>query len=733
MRLKRLGCFSGVGIISAVIAVLAITGIAFTSGGAMFSPGPLNADQGRLLGGVSSHAEIAGDCKSCHTAPWQAETMDDRCVACHEVIAAELVDPSSIHGKLKVIDPVAQCRACHPEHNGPHAALTVLEEWNFPHQVTGYLLDGHQAKAEDEPFLCNDCHGADVTSFDISVCSDCHEQADESYTLDHGIAFGTACLNCHDGLDTFGNDFDHNIFAFPLTGGHAISLCSQCHLSSGKVSDLKLTPQTCFACHGPDDPHAGKLGTDCASCHATAGWRPANFDHNRASFKLLGSHIAVACNQCHVDMFFVDTPTACFACHQQDDPHGGRFGTDCAACHNPNDWKDWTFDHTLAAFHLTGKHTTVACEACHTSGYRGTPMDCFSCHKQDEPHGGQFGTACEGCHVTSGWGNVTFDHSSTAFPLTGQHNSVACQACHANGVYRGTPKNCFACHASQDAHNGQFGTACESCHVTSGWQDVNFDHNTTGFPLTGQHKNTACTACHTNGQFNGTPANCFACHASEDAHNGQFGTACESCHMTSGWQNVNFDHNTTGFPLTGQHNNTACTACHTNGQFSGTPANCFACHASNDAHNGQFGTDCGSCHSTNSWAGATFNHNNTSFPLTGRHNGLGCTSCHSNGIFSGTPASCYACHAADDNHGGRFGTDCAACHSTNGWGNASFDHNITSFPLEGKHRGVSCESCHSNGVYQGLSTSCSTCHEDKHNGENGSDCAACHTPRGWGD
>jgi hypothetical protein len=472
---------------------------------------------------------------------------------------------------------------------------------------------------------------------------------------------------------------------------------------------------------------------DCTACHSTAGWKPVSFDHNRSSFKLVGAHIAVACSRCHVDLFFVGTATQCVACHQQDDPHAGRFGSECSDCHTPTDWKDWTFDHTLAAFQLTGKHTSVACEACHTSGYQGTPMDCFSCHKPDDPHGGQLGTACESCHDTNGWQNVTFDHSSTAFPLTGGHTSVACKACHTDGVYRGTPKNCFACHASDDAHNGQFGNDCAACHVTSDWQNVNFDHNTTGFPLTGQHKNTACTACHTNGQFKGTPTDCYACHASDDAHNGQFGSACDSCHVTSGWRNVNFDHSTTGFPLTGQHKNAACNSCHTDGQFNGTPTNCFACHAQDDAHSGQFGVDCGSCHSTKGWAGATFNHNNTGFPLTGRHNSLACNSCHANGVFQGTPTNCYACHAQDDAHGGRFGTDCAACHSTKGWGNANFNHNMTSFPLQGKHRGVSCESCHRDGVYAGLPSNCSACHEDKHNGENGPDCAACHTPRGWGD
>lgn len=38
----------------------------------MFSPGSLNAQAGTTLGGVSSHAEIGGECGLCHTAPWDS-------------------------------------------------------------------------------------------------------------------------------------------------------------------------------------------------------------------------------------------------------------------------------------------------------------------------------------------------------------------------------------------------------------------------------------------------------------------------------------------------------------------------------------------------------------------------------------------------------------------------------------------------------------------------------------
>src|SRR5512134_2798381 len=105
MHRNRLGCLSGTGIIAAFIAILSIAGYGFADGGVMFSPGPLNAVAGQPLGGVASHAEIDGDCKSCHTAPWESETMDDRCVVCHTSVSAELNDPEHIHGRLMQHDP----------------------------------------------------------------------------------------------------------------------------------------------------------------------------------------------------------------------------------------------------------------------------------------------------------------------------------------------------------------------------------------------------------------------------------------------------------------------------------------------------------------------------------------------------------------------------------------------------------------------------------------------------
>ena len=734
MQTNRLGCLTGTGIVAALIAAVAIAGLAFASGGQMFSPGGLNNIHGTMLGGVTSHAEIAGNCKTCHVAPWSKETMDEKCMVCHSNVKANMTDVLTPHGRMYAIDPKAQCRNCHPEHRGATAMLTEIEDWRYPHELSGFSLAAHQFKAPDDPFKCADCHGSDVTTFDVATCSTCHEQRDPTFMAAHKSAYGNTCTDCHDGVDRLGKTFTHANFAFKLTGRHAdVTQCENCHANVHHFAEFASTPQDCAACHSKDDPHKGVLGPACVTCHTTEGWKPAHYDHNLSVFKLTDAHVSVTCTKCHTDLTFKGTPQDCFSCHKQIDPHTGALGQNCAFCHKPTTWQDISFDHSKVAFPLLGKHISVQCDSCHKDKvFVNTPTDCHSCHADKDAHNGQLGTDCARCHNPSDWKDVHFDHNTARFKLTGNHLNVACSACHINSVYRGTPMNCYACHAAKDAHNGQLGTNCETCHNPSGWQNVTFDHNTAAFKLTGAHVKVQCTTCHVNGVFKGTPTDCYSCHAAKDAHNGQFGTACGSCHRPTAWQDVTFDHNQAAFKLTGAHVNVQCTACHVNGVFKGTPTDCYSCHAAQDHHNGQFGTACGSCHRPTTWQDVTFDHNKSAFPLTGNHISVQCQACHGNGVYKGTPTNCYACHAARDAHNGQFGTACESCHNPSGWQNVTFDHNNTAFPLVGKHQNVNCTGCHKNGVFAGTPTQCIACHQDQHNGQNGTDCSVCHTPRDWG-
>jgi hypothetical protein len=224
-----------------------------------------------------------------------------------------------------------------------------------------------------------------------------------------------------------------------------------------------------------------------------------------------------------------------------------------------------------------------------------------------------------------------------------------------------------------------------------------------------------------------------ACHEDRDVHAGGLGEDCAQCHIPDGWVQATYDHTLAAFRLLGRHQAVSCSECHPGNTYAGTPQICVACHGGDDRHAGQFGQDCAQCHTPEGWQGASIDHNLAGYPLTGRHAGVGCAQCHPNNTYAGTPQACVACHGEDDRHGGQFGQDCAQCHTPGGWQGASIDHNLTGYPLTGRHAGVGCAQCHPNNTYAGTPQACSACHGEPafHAGLLGGDCASCHSPDGW--
>lgn len=448
MQNNKLGCFTVTGIFAALITLFVIVGVAFASGSQMFSAGDLNAESGQFYGGVSSHAQIS-ECSICHTAPWEKETMADRCVACHTDIASQMFDVAKLHGAIKSKNPNVGCRDCHPEHRGATASLVDMHDGDFPHEALGFSLNGHQFKVTRDAFTCDDCHQGDVTTFASDSCDNCHRQMDIAFTQAHTLSFGTDCLACHDGVDRYGDDFNHAAFTFHLNGKHAEVSCSKCHLDARTIVDLQSAPQDCYSCHLSNDPHEGRFGQDCSACHTPEGWKPARFDHNLANFKLEGEHVEAKCEQCHINNILKGTPQDCYSCHKQDDEHNGQFGTDCSACHTPKSWDGATFDHNRAAFKLDGAHAQVRCEECHKNGvFKGTPSTCISCHADPAWHAGAMGTDCASCHNTFSWTQATFNFSHSE-PRTDEggsgifHGGASCRQCHPSTVQVST---CTACH-----------------------------------------------------------------------------------------------------------------------------------------------------------------------------------------------------------------------------------------------------------------------------------------------
>src|SRR5271157_3279550 len=187
---NRLGCLTGFGILAALLTGLIVSGLMVARGGALFSPGPLNAQAGSILGGVTSHADLSHSCSSCHPAFWTTTTMADFCVGCHVDIASQWQNPSTLHGAFQQQNPGLTCRSCHPDHQGVDAPLTSMGNVNFAHTSVGFSLAAHFRKSDRTPFTCQDCHRANFVGFDQAVCVNCHQQINTAFMQSHQSAYG---------------------------------------------------------------------------------------------------------------------------------------------------------------------------------------------------------------------------------------------------------------------------------------------------------------------------------------------------------------------------------------------------------------------------------------------------------------------------------------------------------------------------------------------------------------
>ena len=380
---------------------------------------------------------------------------------------------------------------------------------------------------------CGQCHPAFWAAQTMSdLCLDCHAEIQGKRgvstprlgLLIQGIS--PPCRSCHTehhGLDASLTmmdtaNFPHEKTGFDLAGhpNRADGIpfaCSDCHIQGYSTFDQK----TCVDCHRSldqvfIDAHVLDFGEVCLTCHDGVD-RYADFDHSLVTFALTGAHLQVSCSECHLNARtspdLQNTPTDCEACHLSGDAHAGKYGEQCGVCHSSDGWKPAIFDHTQADFLLEGKHIEVPCENCHTTGILGTPKDCYSCHKEDDKHSGTYGIACENCHKPSAWADATFDHTLSAFLLDGAHVNVECAKCHIDGVFKGTPLECAACHAEPDFHLGMFtGQACSTCHSTTAWSPARFDEPHT-FPINHGGEINTCADCH---QPKLTQWICFPCH-----------------------------------------------------------------------------------------------------------------------------------------------------------------------------------------------------------------------------
>jgi hypothetical protein len=425
----------------------------------------------------------------------------------------------------------------------------------FDHANTGWPLVGAHTRSG-----CQNCHTASLI-----VAEDMLSQKDLAPDRTY-LGLGTQCLDCH--VDEHqgqmadnctkchsqeswkpATGFSHDSTAYPLIEKHAEVSCEKCHSvaesftpESGKIAKkvnpgvytryTKLEFQNCVPCHR--DVHENKLGTDCAKCHTTAGFKQASnqkFDHQQTGYPLLGKHIAVDCAKCHTSgtMTAPVAHAVCSDCHK--DSHHGQFsdradGGKCENCHKVDSFMPALYsvsDHAQSRYPLTGSHLAVPCFACHTPIMQGnnkpyarfdfSDVSCASCHA--DVHRGQLDkytkeSGCEYCHNTSTWHEVSFDHGKTHFPLIGRHETTACMGCHTVEnpgteleMIRMSPltQECAMCHP--DPHRGQFLregdeiVLCKRCHSPQSWKTLSFDHNRdAAWALDGAHAKVDCGMCH---------------------------------------------------------------------------------------------------------------------------------------------------------------------------------------------------------------------------------------------
>ena len=558
------------------------------------------------------HAKLEGDehCMECHSSGKRVDAQ--LCNHCHKDIARELASGSGLHGKQYKTQP---CGECHIEHRGTAHDLVRWpggDRARFEHKLTGYVLAGKHAEVS-----CNKCHtsknerGAPTFMGLSTNCSSCHKDP-------HDNRFGSTCQKCHNEKSWKATDlsgFNHALTRFPLRGKHDALQCRECH---GAPPDVKYRPlafESCTSCH--KDPHQGHFSNVCTSCHTEDSWKNVHMQRDsHPGLSLSGGHAKLQCAGCH-DRGNDKPPSkgkACVSCHAP--IHEAPFGSDCARCHKRIEWLGVSDAlaleaHAQTVFPLRGAHHEVNCDKCHLpkipldKRYRKlTFAHCRDCHA--DAHASEFaardGGECAACHDEHAFAPSSFGtdaHSSTAFPLLGRHQAVACVACHRATTERArteratkpallalpalnassrvnwhiTEQRCADCH--DNPHGDQFARemaagGCAHCHNPTAWNVPSVDHSI--WPLTGSHAGAQCAACHdlagsagkTN--YRGVPRTCEGCH--DDPHAGQFrlhepARACSECHDTRSFKIAQFDHQKlTAYPLEGLHQKVACDGCH---------------------------------------------------------------------------------------------------------------------------------------------------------------------------
>lgn len=423
-----------------------------------------------------------------------ASIPDQRCLACHESIEADIAGRSHAeHAGGRA------CVQCHPTAGHDVTARALIEAGIYDpeaaerraSEVVAAVGQGQDNLAGHVGTGCSDCHDMRVTP-----CGACHTPTHESSDA--------ACTACHAPAATW-------VFTHPVSG-----LCADCHeiSSAHRPVEEATTCETCHTARGVDWSFTHPADPACESCHDRG-----------ESHTSRGADLA--CTTCHGapgQSWSFAHPTAdstCTSCHAR--PAGHRSGA-CADCHKVG--ATWAFDHSASSAcqncHRPPQgHRSGSCTTCHSASaatwrftHPSRNSTCTTCHAK--PSGHRSGS-CTSCHaVGSSW---KFAHPGSGSTCTtchsrpSGHNAGSCTSCHTIGKtwsFRHPASTaCTSCHRAPANH---YGTSCSSCHSpTRSWSSASFSHPRVPG---GEHsyRSFACASCHPSGYATYT---CTSCHGPE--------------------------------------------------------------------------------------------------------------------------------------------------------------------------------------------------------------------------
>lgn len=722
------------------------------------------------------------------TGPFNHPGLSSNCVNCHDGVTPKANGDLLLH---KTPDHIASSNWCQNCHTPQGFAITPFVDHqevfgNCSECHNGTIAIGKSSGHTPTTAECDECHN--TTSF-LNLNPD--------GSFDHSNV-SRVCSNCHNGKIAIGKT---PTTADTPPGSHPVttSECGYCHTT---VSFLNAYPDhtgpavtgpgiTCTSCHngttatGQTAGHPDTSSHDCIACHNIVSFQMPGrlFNHS------LLTAVQQSCESCHSDGNSINARTKSSAV-----PAHPQTTSDCGACHNTTSFAGAFVDHTGIT-----TDCGVACHVADGSGTaRGLPLPTpFYAHM---PINGQ---DCSVCHTPGTFTTGTYDHAGVTSGCNACHDnriSVGklpdhiptnpdnqdCADCHntttfvgATFSHSGIVDNCASC------HNGTISTGKTFNHVQT-TQDCSTCHNGssttfTTFAGTFFHEPTVvngnCASCHNTGvakpkKVNHIPAQseCSSCHVDTtvggfaspltflaNVHPGMT-SGCEGCHTSKFIPaNPNVVKSASHIPTTQD-----CDVCHVNTAFvpstfshAGITGNCQSCHdgsANNVAagalgktpnHSPTNGQDCGACHNTVSFAGATFDHSGITSNCASCHgdNATGastkknpghipttqdCSVCHVPGTFkpstfshNGIVDNCSSCHgdnstaAVTKKSAGHVPTtqDCSLCHNTTAFAGARFDHT-----------GIvdNCASCHDGATARGktpppnhvpTTQDCSVCHQ----------------------